>query len=125
MDMSGDSMGGMTMSMADMAMVFFTSNATPLYSNAWTPNGNGQYAGTCIFLILLAVLFRALLAVRVNATNLRAWLTPHHAINHHEESQDGNSDLKQAPPIHRPWNINEALMRAIMDTVLAGASYLM
>ncbi|KAM0716251.1 hypothetical protein Q7P37_007696 [Cladosporium fusiforme] len=125
MDMSGHSMGGMTMSMADMAMVFFTSTKTPLYSNSWTPNNSGQYAGTCIFLIILAVIFRALLAVRCNVAGLRAWFSPHRALSHPEEAHHEHDDWKQPPPTHRPWNINEALLRAIMDTVLAGASYLM
>ncbi|ETN44397.1 uncharacterized protein HMPREF1541_10577, partial [Cyphellophora europaea CBS 101466] len=52
------------MGMSSMAMVFFTSIHTPLYSSAWTPSNAGQYAGTCIFLITLAAIFRALLAIR-------------------------------------------------------------
>ncbi|EEH48571.1 uncharacterized protein PADG_04650 [Paracoccidioides brasiliensis Pb18] len=47
-----------------MAMVFQTIQATPLYSNDWTPRSAGTYAGTCIFLIVLAVIFRALLAAK-------------------------------------------------------------
>ena len=47
-----------------MQMVFTNSKSTPLYSNSWTPNSTGQYAGTCIFLILLAVTFRSLLAAK-------------------------------------------------------------
>merc|ERR1712225_119132 len=38
----------------------------------WTPNSPGAYAGTCIFLVLLAVIFRSLLAVK--AWKERAWL---------------------------------------------------
>ena len=45
-------------------MTFFTSTATSLYSTAWTPSSTGQYAGTCIFLILLATIFRGLFALR-------------------------------------------------------------
>lgn len=47
-----------------MQMTFFTSTATSLYSIAWTPSSTGQYAGTCIFLILLATIFRGLFALR-------------------------------------------------------------
>lgn len=47
-----------------MQMTFFTATSTPLYSNAWTPSSTGAYAGTCIFLILLALLFRFLLSVK-------------------------------------------------------------
>ena len=45
-------------------MTFFASTVTPLYSKAWTPSSTATYAGTCIFLILLATSFRALFALR-------------------------------------------------------------
>ncbi|RMZ92594.1 hypothetical protein DV736_g160, partial [Chaetothyriales sp. CBS 134916] len=47
-----------------MSMIFTNSHNTPLYSNAWTPTSAGGYAGTCIFLILLGVTLRLLLAAR-------------------------------------------------------------
>lgn len=45
-----------------MAMTFTNTHTTALYSTAWTPHTTGQYAGTCIFLVCLASLLRALLA---------------------------------------------------------------
>jgi hypothetical protein len=51
-------------SLSSMAMVFFSSSSTPLFSTAWKPSSTSAYAGTCIFLILLAASFRALLAVK-------------------------------------------------------------
>lgn len=45
-------------------LTFITSTSTPLYSSAWTPTTKGAYAGSCIFLILLSVALRALLALR-------------------------------------------------------------
>ena len=56
MDMSSHSMG--------MEMVFVNSQSTPLFSKSWTPSTTGQYAGTCIFLILLAITARGLLAAK-------------------------------------------------------------
>ncbi|THZ80845.1 Ctr copper transporter [Aureobasidium pullulans] len=50
--------------MSSMSMVFTTAHNTPLYSKAWTPTSTGAYAGTCIFLIVLAVLSRLLQAWR-------------------------------------------------------------
>lgn len=50
--------------MGSMSMVFTTAHNTPLYSSAWTPTSTGAYAGTCIFLILLAVIARLLQASR-------------------------------------------------------------
>jgi hypothetical protein len=56
-----------TMSMATaMPMTFFTSTTTPLYTTAWKPTTPSHYALTCLFLVLLCVVFRALLAARCN-----------------------------------------------------------
>ncbi|KAK8104588.1 uncharacterized protein PG998_011621 [Apiospora kogelbergensis] len=60
----GDGAAAMTMDMSQMAMVFFQSATSPLFSKAWTPAGTGSYAGTCIFLVVLAALHRVLIAVR-------------------------------------------------------------
>ena len=51
-----------SMPISVMQMTFYTSTATPLFSMTWAPSNNGSYAGTCIFLIVLAVAFRVLLA---------------------------------------------------------------
>jgi copper transporter 1 len=50
--------------MGSMSMVFTTVHNTPLYSKAWTPTTTGAYAGTCIFLVVLAMLSRLLQAWR-------------------------------------------------------------
>lgn len=50
--------------MTSMQMVFVNSQSTPLYSKSWTPSSTGQYAGTCIFLICLAMTLRGLLAAK-------------------------------------------------------------
>src|SRR5689334_14634353 len=54
--------GSALMPASDMAMIFFNSINTPLYSSQWTPSSTGAYAGSCIFLIILAIIFRVLLA---------------------------------------------------------------
>lgn len=51
-------------SSSSMAMTFYTSTSTPLFSSLWTPATPSAYAGSCIFLILLAAIFRALLAFK-------------------------------------------------------------
>jgi hypothetical protein len=51
-------------SMPGMPGVFTISHNTPLYSNSWTPNSAGSYAGTCIFLIILASILRGLIAFK-------------------------------------------------------------
>lgn len=49
-------------SMAPMAMTFFLSANTPLFFPSWTPSDTWGHAATCIFLVLLAVIMRILLA---------------------------------------------------------------
>jgi hypothetical protein len=48
---------------ASTMAVFQTSIHTALYSAGWTPSNTGTYAATCIFLVVLATLFRGLLAL--------------------------------------------------------------
>lgn len=56
-------------------MVFANSQTTPLFSQAWTPSSTGAYAGTCIFLILLAIIDRSLFALK--AVMERRWRAAH------------------------------------------------
>ena len=62
---------GMTMPQA-----FTTSQTTTLYSTSWTPSGAGSYAGTCIFLVILAIILRALVASK--AVLEQRWLAKAH-----------------------------------------------
>ena len=119
-DMSGMSHGsGMSgmMDMSQMMMTFFTSTETPLYSEKWTPSGAGQYAGTCIFLIVLAFVFRGLLALKGFPVlwGRRSGI----------EYQKGMKDVESGAADGEPWRVNKALARAILDTILAGVSYLL
>jgi hypothetical protein len=52
--------------------VFHSSPATSLFTTAFTPQTDAQYAGTCIFLVVLAIIFRGLLALK--GTLERRWL---------------------------------------------------
>lgn len=47
-----------------MPMVFTTNHGTPLFSSQWTPSSTGGYAGTCIFLLILAIISRVIQAYR-------------------------------------------------------------
>ncbi|UKZ53092.1 hypothetical protein TrVGV298_006880 [Trichoderma virens] len=113
-----DSSSGM-MTMDSMAMTFFAATNTPLFSSAWTPNSTGQYAGTCIFLITFATIFRALLAVRVNFFQIADVL----------ERRRGNGRIPSHQTIEktttRPWRASEAVNLAFMDVILAGVGYLL
>jgi len=136
------------MSMSSMSMTFFTSTVTPLYSSIWTPATTGAYAGTCIFLIILATIFRGLLAVK--AWKETAWLdaefnrryvtvagkqpetekivadidSKHMLLTANGVEEDVVVVKKRSHGI-RPWRITTDPIRAVMDTVLAGVSYLL
>jgi copper transporter 1 len=107
------------MGMEDMAMNFFTSTSTPLFSKAWTPNGAGQYAGTCIFLIALATIFRALMATRVNLLKSLAVVKNQGKKDAmYRYGENSTADI-------RPWRANEAVWIAGMDVLLSGVAYLL
>jgi hypothetical protein len=47
-----------------MPGVFTNAHNTPLYSSGWKPTSAGSYAGTCVFLIVLASILRGLVAFK-------------------------------------------------------------
>lgn len=107
------------MGMDSMAMTFFTSTSTPLYSMDWMPSTAGQYAGTCIFLIVFATIFRALVAVRVNFYQVLAKI---------ESRRNGGLDypsISDEKMITRPWRAKDAVLMAFLDVILSGCGYLM
>lgn len=155
MDMSG--MSGMNMgssssntttTMMTMMVAFQNDMATPLYSMAWTPTNMGTYAGTCIFLIVLATIFRGLFALK--AIQESRWLDQelnrrYVVVNgrlpmHENVSRDS---LKQTMVLSangveeqvmvvkknqtgaRPWRASVDPVRAAIDTVIAGVGYLL
>ena len=61
MDMSSSSSSSSSMSHS-MPMAFTNDHSTPLFSSQWAPSTAGEYAGTCIFLIVLAIISRMLFA---------------------------------------------------------------
>ncbi|KAF3022081.1 hypothetical protein E8E14_013539 [Neopestalotiopsis sp. 37M] len=56
--------GGSSSSMGPMVMTFFYASDTSLFFQSWTPSSTGVYAATCVFLLLLAVSMRAMLALK-------------------------------------------------------------
>ncbi|TLD37916.1 Pre-mRNA-splicing factor [Venturia nashicola] len=84
---------------------------------AWTPKSVGQYAGTCIFLIAFTTIFRALLAVRVNMFEVLARVKGRRGGEYPYALECKASS--------RPWRVNEAVMVASMDVILAGIGYLL
>ena len=146
--MSGGMDMDMSMSSSHMMMTFFSSTNTPLYSNAWTPQNVGQYAATCIFLIVLAMAFRGLLAVKT--WREAAWLDAElnrryvHVAGKGPAAERISSDsdmkrmvltengveenvmvVKKKGMATRPWRFTVDPVRAVMDTILAGVGYML
>lgn len=141
-NMTGSGMGSM------MMMVFQTNIATPLYSNAWTPQNEGAYAGTCIFLIVLAVVGRLLLAARsiqearwLEKDMKRRYVATQGKLPLADRiSQDSAAKqmtltangveenvvvMGSAGVVARPWRFSVDPVRAVMDTIIVGVGYLL
>ena len=143
------SSGSSTMSMPNMQMVFYTSTSTPLLFSSWHPSSTGSYAGTCIFLIFLAAIFRGLFAGKhllerrwLDRTLERRYIKVQGAPSEAEKI-DANSDSKygtlvtargveehvkvvrnKARPI-MPWRLSVDLPRAVYVMITAGVGYLL
>lgn len=132
-----------------MIMVFTTSTNTPLYSDSWTPQSAGAYAGTCIFLLLLAMIMRSLFAVKTiceqrwsGAARKRRFVlvkgqsTEAGRIDQDPDSKFGSlvtaqgvaENVKVIQARSRgvlPFRLSVDVPRAILTTIIAGVSYLL
>ncbi len=83
------------------------------------PASTGQYAGTCIFLIAFAAIFRAILAIRINFYEVLAMVKKRRgeSLSYLDKVDDKFTT--------RPWRADEAVMLACTDVILAGMSYLL
>lgn len=135
--------------MSMMDNVFFTSTTTALYSSAWQPKSTGAYAGTCIFLIVLAVIFRSLIAgkhilehrwmdkeLNRRYVSVRGVPTEAARINADREgknvtliSERGVEEQVRVVKRHKrsvtPWRFSVDFPRAAYVTVTAGVGYLL
>lgn len=152
MDMSGMDMGSTSSdsntTMMTMMVAFQNDMATPLYSMAWTPNSMGTYAATCIFLIVLAVIFRGLFALKsiqesrwLDQELNRRYVVVNGQLPLHEKmsqsslkqnmmlSANGVEEqvmvIKKTHTDARPWRASVDPVRAAVDTVIAGVGYLL
>jgi hypothetical protein len=129
--------------------IFQTMRETPLYAEAWTPTSEGAYAGTCIFLVIFAIIGRLLLALRsIQETRWRnrdarrryvfaagkAPLAERLAQNPDAKptvviSENGVEEtvmvIQQKDEQPRPWRFSVDPVRALLDTVIVGVGYLL
>ncbi|KAG6088351.1 hypothetical protein E4U31_003544 [Claviceps sp. LM219 group G6] len=133
-----------------MSMVFQTNPSTPLYTSSWTPQSPAAYAGTCIFLIFLAITARLLLAARTlqearwldEALQRRYVVAQGHTslseMMAHEVPAGAMKMALSANGVEeavvvvarrgcevRPWRVSVDPLRAVMDTVIVGVGYLL
>lgn len=134
-----------------MAMTFTNDMTATLYSARWAPSTTGTYAGTCIFLIALAVIFRGLFALR--ALQEDRWLD--RALDRRYVVVVGGAGARRDSSLERqqqkksmmllsangveeevmvvskrrahvgPWRLSVDPLRAVVDTVIAGVGYLL
>ena len=118
-----------------MSMTFFTSFKTPLYATDWTPSSKEQYAGTCIFLIVLAVVLRVLIALRPIFEG-RLWTDGiRHGMMHDHVIGEDMLPTKPASGWYLSmqelgnrwsrWRVNPAAGRATYELFVAGIAYLL
>lgn len=124
---------------------FSTGSGTPLYSSTWMPVSADNYAGTCIFLAVLGVIFRSLVALK--STLERRWIdaelnsrytvVTENLAKKHVASQATRSLLREEGVeddvivVHRhingvrPWRLTIDGPQAVIDTMIAGLLYLL
>jgi hypothetical protein len=136
-------------SMSGMMMIFTNAHNTPLYSASWTPNSAGSYAGTCIFLIILASILRALVAFKSLVE--QKWLSQarnrRHVVVKGKTTEAGKIDVdpdakpatlitaqgvEEPVKVFRayaggavPFRLSVDVPRAAIVFVIAGVSYLL
>lgn len=127
--------------------MFSTGTGTPLYFSTSIPMSISAYTGTCILLIVLAVIFRFLIVFKsvlenrwIDAEFNRRYIVTRKANSKERISSDPDSKralltengveedvmvvrkhIKRA----RPWSITTDGPRAAIDTVIAGILYLL
>ena len=151
--MSSSSSPSDSQGMDSMSMVFTTDHSTPLFSSNWTPSTTGAYAGTCVFLILLAVIERLLRVWRRRlesgwsdraSRKRHAVVTSECGAERQSQSGDSGFGMPDATLTHRgldekvevlrtsragteisPWWFSVDLPRACVFSVQAGVGYLL
>ncbi|KAK9314148.1 Ctr copper transporter family-domain-containing protein [Lipomyces starkeyi] len=144
-DMSSTSMPTSTdesMSMSSMSsMSFHTSIFDFLFSRGWTPSSRGQYAGTCIFLIVLAVIYRMTHVLKHRTErylNARARQLARNIATAHLnmdlnagsfEKSAGEATTEPERPLQfrnvRPWRVSMDIPLSLIQLVLSGVAYLL
>ena len=144
MDMNMGGMDGMASTMNMSAMSFTSGPGTMLYSMEWMPMNTGSYAGTCIFLVVLGIIYRGLTAGKAAWEHQRASAELQRRVIVVRGKADAGSERVSTPGTlvtkegsedvrilsrtggHTPpWRLSSDLTRATFVLVLAGIGYLL
>ncbi|KAK4201190.1 Ctr copper transporter [Triangularia verruculosa] len=82
------------------AMVFVLSTSTPLLSASWVPRNAGEYAATCLFLIIFAAWTRLLMAIR-HILERERWRRGPLQPDYHQYKGGGEDDNDSHAQDHR------------------------
>ena len=127
-----------------MTKVFVLSTTTPLLFDFWKPRNAGDYAGTCIFLVVFAAATRVLFAIRstVEHTGSERARRRHdqgyrrQPRQEYEQVQEEDAEGATGPRTENGWDwrndlwwesrsLLPRLAWAASETVLAGLGYLL
>ncbi|KAK9327241.1 Ctr copper transporter family-domain-containing protein [Lipomyces starkeyi] len=141
---SSSSMGGMDISSSTSmsSMSFHTSKSDFLFATGWTPSSTGQYAGICIFLIVLAVIYRFMHVLkhrteryfsartRINMGNIATTHHPHTDTDAGSlEKYAAEATIQAEHPLQfrnvRPWRVSVDVPLSLIQLVLSTVSYLL
>ncbi|KAK1635690.1 low affinity copper transporter [Colletotrichum phormii] len=104
-----------------MPVVFHTKMATALFSEAWTPRTSGQYAGTCLALIVFTIILRTMIAFK---PMLEATVWGRESRKSHSRSDEElGHEEKSSPPTPKSILLRVAL--AAYEVVIALLGYLL
>ena len=82
----------------NMAMTFFSATTTPLFFDYWKPASSLSYSLTCLFLVTLALVLRALIAIKP-VLEIRYWDTTSSGVQERDagrESWVDDEDIEQS-----------------------------
>ncbi|KAF8472618.1 Ctr copper transporter [Kalaharituber pfeilii] len=124
-----------------MNMAFHNSITDNLFSEAWTPKSVGEYAGIIVFLIVLAIIHRFLVALKSvqdakwrKRDKSRVVIVAKDGSTKRGESTEVTTEINSTSredgmtgksAWSRPWRFSTELPRAVLQTVTTGVGYLL
>ena len=130
---TGNTGGGNNNTMTMMHTSFHVSRDTPLYGATWSPKGDEKrYVAFCLFLVILAVVFRGLMAWKaaleenwMEQDKKRVVIVAGDAVAEVDGKGDTTSESSSGSSKTIPWRFSRDIPRACMTTVNVFVGYLL